>query len=1576
MALPAWIFAATVAWSNFAAAEVQVGSTVNSEGPGPAVGPRNVVGSADNPPNGTVTGAIQSIAADPSNASTLYVGAVDGGIWKTTDGGATWIPLSDQKASLSIASLSLDPTDGTHRTLVAGTGSTSNGGFTSISTFSTPGNFGGVQNGLLYSTDGGASFTTLGAATFSGQSVVDVAARGNTILAATFEPRVATAGGTVFTGGLYRSTDGGATFVQGAAGLPPGPITSLVGDPSNPNTFYAAVTASGAGNLAQTGIYRSTDGGATWIAVFTAANSAGTISAGAQTTIKLTVGPGGTIAAGVVNTASSNLVGLFYSNTGGNPAPSWTHLTTPAVTNGQAPINLALAIDPTSTNIVYVSGDNNFNTNGGINALAIVRVNATTNTATRMSDDTSAPVNTSNGSTTHPDSRVLMFDANGRLLIGTDGGIYARTSPLNNTGQWTGMNNLATMELYSLAYDANSKRLVISAQDNGSSLQAAPGSKTFNQLNGGDGINARVNDTTLGTQSAIYTTCQFLACAERKIVDSQGNTLGQANIQFNVGVAGNFFTSQFILNNIDPTRIAVAGTSIYTTQDTLTGANGVGTGTVNLALTNLGATGRYITALDYGTRNNVNALVAGGGLFDNPAGSLFISTTGSAGSIVTLAAYAGMAATSVKFDTRSDSRFFVADSQNLYGTVNQGTTFQTLTVNLPANFIRPTSLGFIDSNGVAALLVGGLNNADNAGNPLVVADSDAAGALSGWRRFASGLPNTTVDSLQYNAKSDTLAIGTVGRGAYLLYDVTSNFASASVLQFGLANNDSIPDPALLFGNRPLVKYGTGILSIVGASTYTGSTTVLQGAMAAAAAGVFASSSAFTVAGGAFLNLNSFNQTIGSLAGAGTVSLGTATLTSGTDNSSTLFSGVIDGIGGALIKTGAGTFTLSGTNTYTGSTTVSQGMMAAGAAGVFAPSSAFTVAGGAVLNLNSFNQTVGSLAGAGTVSLGTAALTSGTDNSSTLFSGVIDGIGGSLIKTGAGTFTLSGNNSYTGTTTVNGGVLQVDGSIAASSLLQVNASAALAGVGTVGNTTISANGVFAPGSGTPGSSMTIQGSLAMQSGALYLVMLNPTTASFATVTGAANLGGATVDAVYANGSYISKRYTIMTAGSVNGMFSSLVNSNVPANFSASLSYDPTHAYLDLTLGFAPSTPNFGPGLNTNQKNVGDALINFFNSTGGIPTVFGMLTPAGLTQVSGELGTGSQQTTFQAMTQFMGVLLDPFIDGRGASAPAGGAAAYSDSDALAYASGGKKRSANERDAYAALYRKAPLQQIYDPRWSVWTAAYGGSQNTAGNAALGSNDTASRIFGTAVGFDYRFSPNTIAGFALAGGGTNFNVANGLGSGRSDLFQAGAFIRHNAGATYVSGALAYGWQDVTTNRTVTVAGIDQLRAQFNANAWSGRVEGGYRFVSPWMRGIGITPYAAAQFTTFELPAYAEGAVVGANTFALAYASKSVTASRSELGLRSDKSFALQDGIFTLRGRAAWAHDFNPDRNIGATFQTLPGASFVVNGAAQAHDAALVTGSAEKKWLNGWSASATFEGEFSNVTTSYAGKGVARYSW
>jgi uncharacterized protein with beta-barrel porin domain len=569
------------------------------------------------------------------------------------------------------------------------------------------------------------------------------------------------------------------------------------------------------------------------------------------------------------------------------------------------------------------------------------------------------------------------------------------------------------------------------------------------------------------------------------------------------------------------------------------------------------------------------------------------------------------------------------------------------------------------------------------------------------------------------------------------------------------------------------------------------------------------------------------------------------------------------------------------------------------------------------------------------------------------------------KIGGSTWTLTGTNATAMPWTVSGGILDVNGTLANASMT-VSAGGILGGNGTVGNTTIASGGTLLPGNGTPGSFLSVTGNLAFQSGALYLVEVNPATSTLTRVTGTATLNGL-AGASFAPGSYVSKQYTILTAaGGVSGAFSGLQTLGLPSGFTTSLSYDAKDAYLNLALNFTPpsSGPNFGGGLNVNQQNVANALTSFFNATGGIPMVFGTLTPAGLTQVSGELATGSQQATFDAMNLFMGLLTDPFVAGRG-DGPTSGASAPT-----GYAS--TQATGPARDAYA-MFTKAPPVIPFEQRWSVWGAAFGGSQTTDGNAALGSNTATSSVYGTAVGADYRISPFTVAGFALAGGGTNFSVA-GSGSGHSDLFQAGAFIRHTVGAAYVSAALAYGWQDITTNRTVTAAGSDQLRAEFNANAFSGRLEGGYRFVAPWVGGV--TPYAAAQFTTFDLPGYAEQAIVGSNIFALAYNAKDVTDTRSELGIRTDKSFAMMDGILTLRGRLAWAHDYDPNRSIASTFQTLPGASFVVNGAAQASDSALVTASVEKKWLNGWSAAATFEGEFSDVTRSYAGKGVVRYVW
>jgi autotransporter-associated beta strand protein len=565
----------------------------------------------------------------------------------------------------------------------------------------------------------------------------------------------------------------------------------------------------------------------------------------------------------------------------------------------------------------------------------------------------------------------------------------------------------------------------------------------------------------------------------------------------------------------------------------------------------------------------------------------------------------------------------------------------------------------------------------------------------------------------------------------------------------------------------------------------------------------------------------------------------------------------------------------------------------------------------------------------------------------------------LTKEGTGTFTLSGNNNYTGQTTVNDGTLIVNGSIASSSLTTVNAGAALGGNGTVGNTKIN-GGTLAPGD--ENGLLSVNGDLTLTSASTYLVQVSPASAGRVNVTGSATLGNATVNANFAAGSYVNKQYTIVNAtGGVNGTFSGPVNTNLPTNFSSALAYDSKNTYLNLTLNFtapdngnAPTGP-FGSGLNQNRQHVANTLVNFFNAN-GIPLAFGALTPQGLTQVAGETTTSTQQTTFDAMNMFMTMMSDPSSTGRGVN--------VTPSPALGYA--------NTRDAFAMATKAPPMQPAFAPGWSVWASGFGGSQTTEGNGSVGSNTATSRIFGATAGADYHLAPDTLLGFALTGGGTNFSVANG-GTGRSDLFQAGAFARQNFGAGYISGALAYGWQDITTNRFVDA---DHLRANFNANTYSGRIESGYRLVAPVLGGVGVTPYAAVQVTAFDLPSYSERTVGGSDIFALNYASKSITDTRSELGLRADKSFMLNDALLTLRGRAAWAHNFDTERSVSATFQSLPGASFVVDGAAQADNAALVTASAETTFANGWSIGATFEGEFSNVTTSIAGQGTVRYAW
>jgi autotransporter-associated beta strand protein len=691
-------------------------------------------------------------------------------------------------------------------------------------------------------------------------------------------------------------------------------------------------------------------------------------------------------------------------------------------------------------------------------------------------------------------------------------------------------------------------------------------------------------------------------------------------------------------------------------------------------------------------------------------------------------------------------------------------------------------------------------------------------------------------------------------------------------------------------------------------------------------------------------------------------------TTDTNGNNATLSGTVSGPG-SLTKTGAGILTLTGNNSYQGGTALNAGTLAVGSNTALG-TGALTFADGTTLQAATSGLTLANamvLNGADTVDTQANALTLG---------GVLSGTGG-LTKIGIGALTLSGNSSYSGPTAVNAGTLIVNGSIA-NSAVTVNSGAMLSGTGTVGSATIASGATFAPGN-SPGT-MTVAGNLAFQSGAFYVVQVNSTTASNTVVSASATLAGR-VQAAFASGSYATRMYTILSAtGGLGGTtFNTLTTSDLPAGFTASLSYTATDAILNLTATLGqpvgsssgPSAPS-GPGalacaFSLNQCNVANALNAFFNNGGALPpafvTIFG-LTGANLgnalTLLSGEAATGGQQVAFQLTNQFLGIMLDPFVDGR----------SEVNGRAIGFAPERAELPDDIALAYAKILKAPPKPVAFDQPWSVWGAGYGGSNRTSGDpAVVGSHDVSAVTAGGAAGLDYRLAPGTVVGFALAGGGTSWGLAQGLGTGKSDAFQAGLYGTTRSGPAYLAAALSYTNHWMSTDR-FAFAG-DHLAASFNAQSFGGRVESGYRFATIYG---GLTPYAAIQAQSFHTPSYSETDLTSGG-FALGFNSRNATDTRSELGGRFDRLLLLNPAL-TLRARVAWAHDWISDPSLAALFQTLPGASFVVNGATPAKNSALTSAGVEYRLANGVVLLAKFDGEFASHASTYAGTGTVRYTW
>jgi hypothetical protein len=273
------------------------------------------------------------------------------------------------------------------------------------------------------------------------------------------------------------------------------------------------------------------------------------------------------------------------------------------------------------------------------------------------------------------------------------------------------------------------------------------------------------------------------------------------------------------------------------------------------------------------------------------------------------------------------------------------------------------------------------------------------------------------------------------------------------------------------------------------------------------------------------------------------------------------------------------------------------------------------------------------------------------------------------------------------------------------------------------------GSFAPALATSaiGTPLTFFGPITFAPGTTYVVRVSPSAADNLAASGVAKLTGASVNAQFSPGNYVSKQYTILNAaGGLGGtVFSGVTNINLPQGASDSLSYDANDVFLNLKAGFTNYT-----GLNVNQQNVANVLANFFNTAGGIPAAF-FAKPgwpdAGLRRTGDRLSVNH----LRCHEPVHGVVTDPSVAGRGGSSTPGASAP------TGYAS--TQATGPTRDAYAMFTKASPVVP-FEQRWSVWAAGFGGSQTTDGNATVGSNTSTSSVYGTAVGADYRISPFTL--------------------------------------------------------------------------------------------------------------------------------------------------------------------------------------------------------------------------------------------
>ncbi len=600
------------------------------------------------------------------------------------------------------------------------------------------------------------------------------------------------------------------------------------------------------------------------------------------------------------------------------------------------------------------------------------------------------------------------------------------------------------------------------------------------------------------------------------------------------------------------------------------------------------------------------------------------------------------------------------------------------------------------------------------------------------------------------------------------------------------------------------------------------------------------------------------------------------------------------------------------------------------------------------------------------------------NGNVTFSGVISGAGG-LTFQGTHTTILSNAEALIGPSTLVSGTLEVDGSLA-SSPLTVNGGT-VTGTGTLGTTVVNSGGTLSPAGASIGT-LAVSGNLTTAVGSTVRADVGATH-DLVTVTGSLTINGGTVVALGSGTFTIGQSIALLTStGARTGTFTSLSASGFNAAMVPTLTYDGHDVFLTL----APNSLTLPAGASTNELSTA-AAVNFAvahdnaQAFGPLFTQSGATLEVTLDQMSGESNAAIEQAAFSAGTTFTNLLINPFIDARGGMAGASGPAlAYAPLTtsgtqvSLSMARGIHRRApgSNQPDTIDMPDRASISSSAAGGHLGVWAAAYGQQSSLDGVSGIGSHQTKSSESGFAGGMDMRFD-DSVVGLAFGYGHMNWSIPTITSGGKSNVTQGGAYGSTRMGDLFLSAAFSYSSFEVATHRELILAGTNRYAAKFNASGYGGRVELGDRM---WQEGAtSVAPYVAVNVQNFDTPAYTETTVAGSSAFAESVASKSTTNLDSELGLKVDTRGGSDDAT-TAHATLAWVHDYSPHSQSVVNFAAFTGTAFVVRGAPQPADAALVGIGLDTSFTPGLSLGVAFNGTFAGASHSMTGSAALSYRW